>query len=180
VLEGADLERMRAVCDRDEITAVLNRFSRGIDRCDQEVLASCFHPDGFDDHGTIEGSGRDVAAALVAGVRGYWDVTWHSISNIDIDLDGDVAHVETYVMSVNQRQGSQGTLTAVFAGRYVDRFERRDGRWAIAHRTVVHDWSFADRLGPYKGDMSVFVQGMRDRSDVRYRRSSRANASSAT
>ena len=32
-------------------------------------------------------------------------------------------------------------IDAVVGGRYVDKFERRDGRWAITHRDVIFDWS---------------------------------------
>jgi hypothetical protein len=165
-----DAARLQALCDREDITAILHRFCRGIDRGDEELLVSCFHPGAFDDHGAVSGDAAEVMAAIIVGVRGYWDVTWHAVSNCSIDLDGDVAHVESYLFSVNQRAGSNGKVTAVFAGRYVDRFEHRDDRWAISHRVVVHDWSFADKLGDYRGDMSVYVTGTRDRSDASYAR----------
>jgi hypothetical protein len=29
----------------------------------------------------------------------------------------------------------------VAAGRYLDRFERREGEWKISHRHAVYDWS---------------------------------------
>jgi hypothetical protein len=31
-----------------------------------------------------------------------------------------------------------------FFGRYVDRFERREGVWKIAERLVVRDWDLAE------------------------------------
>ena len=34
---------------RAEITDVIQRLARGTDRLDQELMASCYHPDGFDD-----------------------------------------------------------------------------------------------------------------------------------
>ena len=30
--------------------------------------------------------------------------------------------------------------SAIVAGRYVDRFEKRDGEWRIAQRTGLYDW----------------------------------------
>jgi hypothetical protein len=30
---------------------------------------------------------------------------------------------------------------ATIGGRYLDTFERRDGRWGIVHRDVIFDWS---------------------------------------
>ena len=35
----------------------------------------------------------------------------------------------------------EGEPMSVSGGRYVDRFERRDGRWAIAARVCVRDWA---------------------------------------
>ena len=35
-----------------------------------------------------------------------------------------------------------------FGGRYVDRFERRDGTWKIAHRAVVHEWDKLEHIEP--------------------------------
>ena len=31
--------------------------------------------------------------------------------------------------------------SSVVGGRYLDRFERRDGQWKIAHRLYVMDWN---------------------------------------
>ena len=35
----------------------------------------------------------------------------------------------------------QGTPLSMSGGRYLDRFEKRDGRWAIAARICVRDWA---------------------------------------
>jgi hypothetical protein len=32
-------------------------------------------------------------------------------------------------------------------GRYLDRYECREGRWAIVHRTCVHEWTRTEPLG---------------------------------
>jgi hypothetical protein len=34
-----------------------------------------------------------------------------------------------------------GTPLSMGGGRYLDRFEKRDGRWAIAARVCVRDWA---------------------------------------
>ena len=36
---------------REEIKDVIKRLARGTDRLDEELMASCYHADGFDDHG---------------------------------------------------------------------------------------------------------------------------------
>jgi hypothetical protein len=60
-----------------------------------------------------------------------------------------------------------------FGGRYVDRFERRDGEWKIADRVVVHEWSTLEPLtAAFPGQR--FVQGRRDGDDVSYQGRGRA------
>jgi len=49
-------------------------------------------------------------------------------------------------------------------GRYADRYGRRDGRWGIAHRVVVHEWTRRRPLGePMRSDTDLFRQGAEDR-----------------
>jgi len=56
-------------------------------------------------------------------------------------------------------------------GRYVDRFERRDGVWKIAERQGVNEWlryEAASDRGFWDG--SADQRGCRDRSDPVYQR----------
>jgi hypothetical protein len=39
--------------DRDHIVRCLQRYARGIDRLDEELYRSAFHPDAFDCHGEM-------------------------------------------------------------------------------------------------------------------------------
>lgn len=41
-------------------------------------------------------------------------------------------------------------------GRYLDRFERRDGKWAIAYRVCLRDWAMMDER-PDMNDLSTFT-----------------------
>ena len=44
-----------------EIRRRLLEYCRGIDRCDAALVASVYHPDGTDDHGSFVGLGTDFA-----------------------------------------------------------------------------------------------------------------------
>jgi hypothetical protein len=63
----------------------------------------------------------------------------HCILNYTIELDGDVAHTESYYLFVGMNR--HGTPLSMGGGRYLDRFTKRDGRWAIAARVCVRDWA---------------------------------------
>jgi hypothetical protein len=136
-------DTLRRLADRVEIVEVLNRYCRGVDRCDEATLASVYHPDGTDDHGTFVGNGREFAAWAAKGAAGYWAASHHTVHNVIVDwVDDDTAEVECYVLALNHRRdggdGGPGRVE-VFGGRYLDRFERRDGVWRIAHRVALRD-----------------------------------------
>ena len=42
--------------------------------------------------------------------------------------------------------------------RYVDRFERIDGVWAIRHRQSLHDWDRIDPVGARMGDAAAPIE----------------------
>jgi hypothetical protein len=46
----------------------------------------------------------------------------------------------------------------------------RAGRWAIASREVVHDWSERRACGPRMPRADAYRPGLRNRSDVSYER----------
>ena len=168
-----DDDRLRPLLDRAEIHDVLMRYCRGVDRADVELLRSVYHLDSVDDHGYWSGPGQDFGEFIVGRLTADALRTTHAVANELIELDGDTARVETYVFAYLWRAtGADGSAEALdmFAGRYVDVFDRRDGQWRIASRTVVHDWSCTPQvLPPGIGlPLDSFVQGRRDRSDHCY------------
>ena len=140
---------LRALLDRQAIRDVLSRYCRGLDRMDKEMAYAVWHPDGtaFYD-GIFEGTGH-----------GFVDWVWeahaqmerhsHQITNVLIELDGDRATSEAYVTvalwTLPDAEGRQQEL--VGRGRYLDRWERREGSWAIAHRIHLLDLSSSFPLG---------------------------------
>jgi hypothetical protein len=167
--------RLARLADRVEIMEVLARYCRGVDRCDEATLAGVYHPDALDDHGTFTGPAQEFAAWAVAGARTFWHSSHHTVHNVMIDwLDVDAARVESYVLGVNRRvdapaEGSQGGghgPIEVFAGRYLDRFERRDGVWKIADRRALRD---VDTLLERRGWAGRIPEGGRHPDDPTYR-----------
>ena len=150
---------------REEITDVIKKLARGTDRLDQEAMASCYHPDGYDDHNSFRGSGTEFAA-WVCEVLPHFDQTMHFIGPPSIRVDGDVAQCDTYCVAHH----INATHDMVLGLRYVDRFERRDGRWLIAKRVCAFDWTYtlpidATNRFVFEADFTV---GSRDRGDITY------------
>lgn len=124
--------------ERAGILDCLHRYTRGVDRHDRELMLSAYWPDAFDEHGVAEGE----AAGFVD-----WALKWHHdhqtkhqhiITNHTLEIAGDTAHGETYYIFWGENR--QGPPTLAF-GRYIDRFEKRDGEWRIAHRVCVNEKS---------------------------------------
>ncbi len=156
---------------RAEITDVIQRLARGTDRLDEELMASCYHPDGFDDHNSFRGSGTEFAA-WVCEVLPNFAATTHFIGLPHIRLDGEVAQVDTYCVAHHvAKPDPQGKASdMVLSLRYVDRFERRAGRWLIAKRVCAFDWNYTVAFDSTVGFQfeADFTVGHRDRTDITY------------
>ena len=111
-------------------TASLAR--RGCDRHDVELLTSTYHDDGVDEHGATLNSGPEYAAWANAVHAPTSDNHLHNVTTHTVEIDGDVAHAESYVL-VAMLTPDRSTAT-LLNGRYLDRLERRDGTWRIAVR----------------------------------------------
>ena len=162
------------VADRIAIQDVLVRYCRGIDRRDVDTIRSVYWPDSYDDHGGFKGNGHAFAERVVPALDAQFDATHHSILNSSVDLDGDVAHTETYVHAYHVMKSPPGAPKRVFlyAGRYIDRLEKRGGAWRIAHRVCVYDFDRIDPIADAQSEAwtSTFQHGTRDAHDPSFTR----------
>lgn len=136
----AELESaVRELHDRQAIVDCLMTYARAVDRLDRELLLSVYHEDAIDDHGMFVGTRGEFADWALPMHEATQLSTQHCILNHTVELDGEVAHTETYWMLVGMNR--RGTPYTMVGGRYLDRFEKRHGRWAIAARICVRDWA---------------------------------------
>jgi SnoaL-like domain len=161
---------LRVLLDRLEIADVLARYCRGVDRCDEALVASAFHPDAVDEHSYRRLSGAEVAPFLVARMRSTFTRTLHCLLQSLVAVSGDRAGGETYYVAWLVREEDGREVVDQAAGRYVDRFERRDGAWRIAHRVVLPEVSA--RLDGASGEHLRYLEDrpLRTPADVSYRR----------
>ncbi|MGB3807057.1 MAG: nuclear transport factor 2 family protein [Erythrobacter sp.] len=163
-------DRLAAMLDKQDCTELVHRMARAIDRCDAELVGELFHPDATDDHGGFKGSAKDFVP-WVMEVLGTMTRTQHVIGNVLIELDGDHARGESYFIAHHAIPGEDGSDTfMIAAGRYLDRFERRDGTWKISHRGAVYDWSSAAPLSDIwdRPAMEEYSFGERGKADPSY------------
>jgi hypothetical protein len=158
---------IRRLLDKEAIREASLRYTRGIDRHDDGIMAQAYHSDATDDHGAYVGDPVGFIAHAKKAHSRDWDVHHHYITNQTIDLDGDTAHVETYFLAALRRKSGPVDMVG---GRYVDRFERREGRWAVADRVCLVEWNGELKTAQTPMDPDLFIHGTWDRSDVSYQR----------
>ena len=95
--------RLQEIVDRAAIERVLFDYCSGIDRCDEELLRSVYHPGAYDDHGVFKGDAGDFVTFALDSLRSMDLATQHLVSNIRIDLHGDTARVEFYLVARHVR-----------------------------------------------------------------------------
>lgn len=171
--EGATISRL---ADRAEIYDVMCRYARGIDRGDIDLIRAAYHSDAYDDHVHYKGDIEGFIAVTARRMEGV-DNSMHLLGNCLIEFaSSELALVETYFASRRLRApvGDEGAGLAPGDaicrqqwGRYLDRFERRNGEWRIAKRVVVVDARFTSvaMAGARNGPLT---RGTRDRSDPYY------------
>ena len=125
----------------------------------------------MDDHGAF-GGGRDAFIDWAFGYHTEHQLSHHHmVFNPTIDLAGDTAHAEVYWLFFGENKVKPDTLAV---GRYLDRLERRNGRWAIAARVCitesVNEISPAELPEAYRNMLMSNGPSRCDRSDRSYDR----------
>jgi hypothetical protein len=193
-MSDIDQKNLQALLDQRDIERVLTTYARAVDRQDIELLRSCYHPDAINHNAVSRSNAWEFAETLLPLMRRLFSGTMHHVTHSDIRILGDEAAVESYFIAWHlvvggyeeivtmfgsayademQRLGTlEGGHDFVGAGRYLDRFERRDGIWRIAERNVTMEWN---HYGPVThgspeslfGKMPAWAR--RDRTDPVYR-----------
>jgi hypothetical protein len=161
-------QRLRTVLDRQDITDCLTRFSRGMDRFDRELFVSAFHPTAVIAAGDFSGGPEELYRWARALHEDGQIATHHYLLNHSCEIDGDVAHCETYYLFAARNRDDTNWLAG---GRYLDRVERHAGEWRIMMRNNVIEWSGTLPTMPIPfADSGTNAVAARDRTDPSYLR----------
>jgi len=129
---------------KQQIMDAMARYARGIDRRDEALVRSAYHEDSIDHHGFgNDSTGWGLAAKVRTDGTGFpveWESTMHVLGQHYIEVEGDTAVSEVYFVSTSWLRDPEGMpWRLVSQGRYLDRWERREGEFRILERTVVYD-----------------------------------------
>jgi len=126
---------LQRTADNLEIREVLARYCRGIDRGDLALVLSCFHENATEDHGHFKGACAEFYRIVIERLADR--LTSVNLTSVSVEFAGqDIALSEAYHLDILR----EGPIDTIYAGRYLDRFERRQGEWRIATRIATADW----------------------------------------
>lgn len=162
-------ETVQYLKDRQDILDVIVRESRGRDRHDTDIIASCYWPEGADEHGPVPFPAPEYPEIANRGHAGAFSMNQHSLSNHSCEIDGDTAYCETYVIGT-MLSHDEKTCT-IAAGRYMDQMEKRNGEWRILwRRSTVETATEGNADWLRRPAVKGFLKGTRDRNDLSYHR----------
>ena len=177
----SDDTAVQRLADRKASRDCLHRYARGIDRRNWEFLTSAFHPGATLDQGDFKGTIEDMVEAVKLRHAAIAQSA-HLLTNTLIEFDGpDGAVVETYFLALLRNGnlppamrvallGAQapeaGDIDMQSLGRYIDRFERRDGAWKIARRVCVAETLTAQSAPSGPTLSPAWVMANRDPDDA--------------
>lgn len=168
---GSDIEKtLHDVVAKQQIYEALVRYCRGVDRLDRDLILSVYHPGANDNHGGFNGPVEKFVDWVFGNHKDKIEACSHFVSNVLIEVDGDLAYSESYILAYHRKSMDGVTHDLSGWGRCLDRFELRNGEWRIADRIVMYDKGRVDPVSSEWGGAMTeeLIRGRRDRSDLSY------------
>lgn len=138
------LSVVQHLADRVAIQEVLVRYFRGLDRCDRELVRSCFTDDvhvHYDKRVPVTGIDTVMGhlRTFQRMEKGEMKVTTHFMGNLNVKyIRDDVAETETNAIAFMVEPAD---VMAMRSLRYIDRLRRDQNGWRISDRLHTLDWS---------------------------------------
>lgn len=165
----AYISSLQMLLDRNALQDLVLTYCRSMDRRDFALARSLYHADAIEDRGDIFRGSVDEFVAWLPKVTSQFELTVHRVFNMLFVIDGDRAEGEIYCEAYH-RTHSPDAKEMIVGGRYLDRYERRDGVWKLIYRT-----STVDRCNTSPVDAEAYRQfvaktpaGQPDRTDPSY------------
>jgi ketosteroid isomerase-like protein len=143
---------MQHLIDKDAIRDLVLRYSRGVDRQDFALLRSLYTQDAVEDnHAGLFTGPADAYVDWLESSLPRVAMTTHAVQNHLIVVEDEThAQGEVYVLAYHRLPAEGGGwFDQIHGSRYLDHYEKRDGRWLFARRSVAIDWK---RRGPSSWD----------------------------
>lgn len=122
--------------DIHDVGQVIIKYATSVDKRDLDRYGSCFTDDvevsGFSS-GTV--TGRDTWVTFVDKALEAYVGTHHQITNQEISVDGDSAHMRSYVQATHESASDPNCLVILWAV-YDDELVRTSEGWKISRHVL--------------------------------------------
>ncbi|MDM0026430.1 nuclear transport factor 2 family protein [Variovorax sp. J31P216] len=138
-VQAAELEQLLS---KQAITELLYKYPRALDRLDRELLMSIGHADAKVEFGKTVFPNWTAYTDWMMKAHSTMLGNNHRITNILIEVRGDTAVSEstgTATLLVKQDTGEDYEERWMHS-RYLDKWSRRGGKWALDARQTVMDY----------------------------------------
>ena len=165
---------MSEMLDKFALQQLAWTYCHAIDRGDLKLVRNLYHDDAIDDHGPMFSGSPDEYVAWLPSMLANWEITSHVISNMLFLIDGNQAEGELVVLAYH-RTPAPGSRELIARGRYLDRYEKRDGIWRFLRRSLVLD-AMEERATPMSEGPSLdegMEKGRLDAGDACFTRLAR-------
>jgi 3-phenylpropionate/cinnamic acid dioxygenase small subunit len=123
--------------DRSQIAEVLIRYATGIDFKDWALFRTCWTDEVDIDYGDLgKFTDADAFTTLMTQLHDGMGQTYHRISNLVIDVDGDRATARSYVHALLMAIPGDSASWVDALGHYDDELVRTPEGWQICKRTT--------------------------------------------
>lgn len=136
------------LADRMALRHLADAYGHAIDRRDYALLRTLYHPDAVDDHAPYYTGSASGFIDWLPGMMANWQATMHTVMSALYAIDGDRAEGELATRAWHLTL--DGTRQFIAWGRYTDHYEKRDGIWRFARRSLILD--HAEDLPANAGD----------------------------
>ncbi len=135
---------IQTLLDKEAIRTLVLKYSRAADRHDDVAMRQLYHEDAKDDHGSyFSGLAMEFIDRLPE-IQKPFTILHHNVTTHNIELDPNnpnFAEGEVYILAMHQAQTPDGQLMDfIIGGRYLDKYEKRNGDWKFSHRAILADW----------------------------------------
>ncbi|KAI1373543.1 hypothetical protein F4677DRAFT_429217 [Hypoxylon crocopeplum] len=139
----ADLQRrLQKLEDKESIVTLLNQYCRHVDNHRWDGYADCFLENGavkFENGDDVVG--RDNIGAQMSSIGNRFQGLQHSLTNIDLVIDGDQATGSCYLWFAAIVNTSKPHEYHGYGGPYEFTFRRTEAGWKVATVQLRKLWA---------------------------------------
>lgn len=153
-LSQADVDRMRAMFDKEEIRDLIHRYASSVDTKNWRDWEACFTSDAVIVMPFATHEGREGLEEWGIAGLGMFEVTEHLYGNIQIALNGDTASSRMNFWGAHTPSRNNVGVHFDEGGSYAIEYRRVGDQWLMSHLVLDITWTSGDDIAGLAGEHS--------------------------